>query len=149
VDGDRPATSPQSSPRSTAVERRPIGWWLKEADAALEGAFDAAVGAAGIHRRGWQILSTLAAGPTTRQHLADELARFDPAAVVGTVIDDLVARGWVVEGEPISLTDEGHVAAADLATRVGEIRGRVGAALPDGDYDTLVHLLGRLVAAIR
>jgi hypothetical protein len=71
--------------------RRPIGW-LKEADAALD-AFDTAIASAGTTRRGWQILTTLAAAPTPRAELAAGLAGFDDAATVGTVVDDLAERG--------------------------------------------------------
>jgi hypothetical protein len=139
VDGDRTA----------ATRQRPIGWWLKEADAALDDAFDRAVGAVGGSRRGWQILTTLASGPATRAELAEELARFDTALVLTEVVDDLIIRGWVTETDPLTVTTEGRAVEAELAERVGEVRRRVAAALPDGDYDMLVQLLARLVAAVR
>ena len=139
MDGDRTATTRQ----------RPIGWWLKEADAALDDAFAGAVGAVGASRRGWQILTTLASGPATRAELAEALARFDAAPVVTHVVDDLIARGWVADTDPLTVTAEGRAVEAELAERVGEVRRRVAAALADGDYDMLVQLLARLVAAVR
>ncbi len=145
MDGDRTATTPQRP----IGRQRPIGWWLKEADAALDDAFDRAVGTAGTSRRGWQILTTLASGPATRAELAEALARFDAAPVVAGVIDDLIARGWVAGTDPLAVTTEGRAVEAALAERVGEVRRRVTAALPGGDYDMLVQLLARLVAAVR
>jgi hypothetical protein len=172
-----PARAAPSGRSGRTTGQRPIGWWLKEADAALDGAFEAAVGSAGTSRRDWQVLTTLAAGPATRAELAAMLTRFDPAAVVGDVVDDLIARGWVAEpgqtdpatadpatADPatagsapagsarsgaLTLTDAGRAAEAELAGRVGQVRRQVADALPDGDYDRLVHLLDRLVTAIR
>ncbi len=103
----------------------------------------------GGSRRGWQILTTLASGPATRAELAEELARFDTALVLTEVVDDLIIRGWVTETDPLTVTTEGRAVEAELAERVGEVRRRVAAALPDGDYDMLVQLLARLVAAVR
>ena len=133
-----------------AVLRRPIGWWLKEADAALDAAFETAVGGhAGPGRRGWQVLTTLAAGPTGRSQVAAALARFDDAGAIDALVDDLVHRGWIVDGDPLMLTERGRDVETSLADRVGAVRRRVADALPDGDYDTLVQLLARLVAAVR
>lgn len=129
--------------------RRPIGWWLKEADAALDAAFDAALGTCMTTRRGWQIMTTVAAGPASRQQLADALAGFDIATGIDTAVDELVRRGWIRDGEPLTLTDEGRAAEADLADRVAAVRRRVVDALPDGDYDRLVQLLARLVGKVR
>ncbi len=95
------------------------------------------------------MLTTLAAGPATRAELAEALVRFDAAAAVDGVVDDLVGRGWVSGTEPLALTDAGRAAEADLAGRVEQIRRRVGEALPEGDYQMLVQLLGRLAAAVR
>lgn len=36
------------------VLRRPIGWWLKEADARLEAAFDNALAGQDVDPRGWR-----------------------------------------------------------------------------------------------
>ncbi len=51
--------------------RRPIGWWLKEADARI----DAALDGMDVDRRRWQVLTTLTEGPATVDDFADALRR--------------------------------------------------------------------------
>ncbi|HWT24085.1 MAG TPA: hypothetical protein VN213_11315 [Solirubrobacteraceae bacterium] len=127
---------------------RPIGWWLKEADARLDAAFARELAAFGVDRRGWQVLASLAAGPSTREQLAAALAPFDAPDVVDGVVDGLATGGWVSESDAgLQLTPEGAERRRQLAARVGTIRDRVGDALPGDDYVTLVRLLQRLVEA--
>ena len=52
---------------------RPVGWWLKEADARLDAAFDRTLAGRDVDRRGWQVLATLV--PWTEQ------ADFDLAGI--------------------------------------------------------------------
>jgi hypothetical protein len=72
---------------------RPIGWWLKEADARLDSAFDRALVGKGRTRREWQVLSTLAARPTGSDELAVALAAFGPADAILGLVRALQARG--------------------------------------------------------
>ena len=71
-----------TNPQGTS---RPIGWWLKEADARLDAAFDRSLTGRKVDRRGWQILATLARRPTPRDELVVSLSAFDSAAVVDAV----------------------------------------------------------------
>jgi hypothetical protein len=79
------------------ILRRPIGWWLKEADARLDAAFDSSLSAEGIDRRAWQVLATLARSPTPRADVVASLASFDDPRTVEGVIDRLEQRGWLEE----------------------------------------------------
>jgi hypothetical protein len=129
---------------------RPVGWWLKEADAALNAAFDAALEGTGVDRRGWQVLASLARGPVSRADLVASLAGFDPPAAVNAVLDDAVGRGWVEETDgSLQLTVDGLVQQQALAPRVDGVRATVSAALPQDDYVLLVTLLARLVEGVR
>jgi DNA-binding MarR family transcriptional regulator len=129
---------------------RPVGWWLKEADAALDAAFDAALEGAGVDRRGWQVLASLARAPTTRADLIAALAGFDPPAAVGRVLDDAIGRGWVEESAGLlQLTSAGRAQQQAVAPRVDGVREQVSAALPQDDYVLLVGLLARLVEGVR
>jgi hypothetical protein len=129
---------------------RPIGWWLKEADARLEAAFDLRLQAYGVRsRRGWQVLASAARAPVRRTDLVSDLSTFDPATTVDGLIDELVAEGWLADdGELLRLTPDGKDLHARLAAAIGEIRGWVAEALPGEDYSTLVDLLRRLVDAL-
>jgi len=129
--------------------RRPVGWWLKEADRRLDDAFERALQGPEVDRRGWQVLATLAGGPTTPSGLAGSLASFDSSAVVGDVVARLRAQGWVEEsGGLLRLTRDGEREHATLAPLVEGVRQQVAAALPPDDYVALVGLLERLVASL-
>jgi DNA-binding MarR family transcriptional regulator len=129
---------------------RPIGWWLKEADAALDEAFDAALAGDEVDRRGWQILSSLARAPVAPAELKASLDSFDPSSTVAAVLHHLRSRGWVGETEGrLHLTDAGAAKHAELAAHVDGVRAKVTAALSQEHHDQLVALLERLVEGLR
>lgn len=128
--------------------RRPLGWWLKEADARIEGAFDAALKGTGINRRGWQVLSSLAREPMRQDEVTAALGRFDDDETLSHVVSDLKSRGLVNDaGGRLQLTDQGVAVQRELAPKVERVRQQVSSALPQDDYVSLVRLLSRLVEA--
>jgi DNA-binding MarR family transcriptional regulator len=128
---------------------RPIGWWLKEADARLDAAFDRALEGVDVDRRTWQVLASLSRHPDSESGLAAALAAFDPPAVIHQVVADLEQRGWVVAApEGLRLTEAGSRQYQAIAPMVEQVRRRVGQALPDADYLSLVRLLRRLTEAL-
>jgi hypothetical protein len=134
-------------PRSTGF--RPIGWWLKEADARLEHAFDVRLRAHGVtSRRGWQLLASVARAPVGRVELVSELATFDPAETIEQLIGELEKEGWLTEEAGLlRLTSSGEELHTALRAQAVVIRNWVADALPGDDYATLVDLLRRLVEA--
>ena len=125
---------------------RPLGWWLKEADARLDEAFDRTFAAKGRTRREWQVLSTLASSPTPAEDLVTALSVFASAGEVAAVVDALTQRGEVAASDgTLRLTAAGDRTHAELATHVADVRRRVSGALPQDDYVALVGLLARLV----
>ncbi len=134
----------------TSNGSRPVGWWLKEADAALDAAFGAALAGDEVERRGWQILATLAGEPQRPKDLAAALTSFGSPSLLATELHHLRSRRWVGETDGyLHLTDAGAAKHAELAARVEEVRARVVAALPSEDYQLLVGLLRRLVEGLR
>src|SRR5664279_1520817 len=128
---------------------RPVGWWLKEADARLDAAFDRSLAGRDVDRRGWQVLASLARRSTPREELVAALAAFDSPAPVEVVVHGLSSLGWIEEdGGLLRLTAAGEREYAELAPLIEGVRGRVAAVLPPDDYITLVRLLERLVAAL-
>ncbi len=129
---------------------RPVGWWLKEADASLDAALDAALKGTDVDRREWQVLATLARGPVKRSTLLAALASFDPPEVLDRVLGGVLARGWVEEsGDVLGLTGEGSAQQQAVRPRVQEVRSRVSEVLPQEDYVQLLSLLARLVNGLR
>jgi DNA-binding MarR family transcriptional regulator len=128
---------------------RPVGWWVKEADAALEAAFDAALAGDDVDRRGWQILASLARGPESPADLKASLASFDSSSALAAALHHLRSRGWVTETQGLlHLTDEGAAQHEQLSGKVDAVRRAVATALPAEDYQQLVTLLARLVAGL-
>ncbi|MGI8880804.1 MAG: hypothetical protein ACR2KJ_09940 [Jatrophihabitans sp.] len=52
-----------------SAERRPIGWWLKTADARIEQVFDDVFESQSITRREWQVLEPVFRAPVTEPEL--------------------------------------------------------------------------------
>jgi hypothetical protein len=131
---------------------RPIGSWLREADAHITAAFDQAFATADLDRRRWQLLASLSRGPADRRSLATALRRFDTSADIDTVLDDLIGSGLVATGDDgrLRLTDAGAAVQQRAATQVDAVRGRVVDAQggDDDDYVQLVTLLAQLVDAL-
>lgn len=136
-------------PTDEEALKRPIGWWLKEADGQLNAAFDRALAGTGIDRRGWQILSTLASGPKSHAELVASLAPFDPASVIQRVVADLESQ-QLVEGSTglLELTPDGGRTHAELTPLVDGVRQQIRGALSSEDYVTLVQLLARLTESV-
>jgi hypothetical protein len=137
------------TPADDSALARPIGWWLREADARLDAAFDRALDGFPADRRGWQVLSSLARRPSGEADVAEALAAFDPPSVIHEVLAQLTSRGWVTEvDDALRLTEEGTRVHAAIAPLVDQVREQVSGALPRDDYVTLVRLLQRLTAAL-
>jgi hypothetical protein len=143
------ATSASRPDDTRSAGFRPIGWWLKEADARLEAAFDLRLRAYGVtSRRGWQVLASAARAPVRRADLVADLSSFDAAAAVEQVVDELAAEGWLTDDDgTLRLTPDGEDLHLRLSAGIAEIRGWVAEALPGRDYQTLVELLQQLVDA--
>lgn len=128
---------------------RPIGWWLKEADARIDAAFDVALSGTGVDRRGWQVLASARRGESTRGGLTAALGSFDPPDEVERVIDRYVSRGWLAQsGDLIRLTTVGAEEHEALVPVVAEVRRTVAEALSPKEYAVLTGLLARLAQAL-
>lgn len=78
----------------TTAQERPIGWWLERVDAQLDAVSSGLLEAeAGVGRRHWQVLNVVAHGAADLGVIEAALADVDDGGL-GTVVDDLAARGW-------------------------------------------------------
>lgn len=77
------------------AERRPIGWWLKTADARIEQAFEDIFEGQSITRREWQVLEPVSGAPVLESELLQKLKAF-----VGSqdAVDELRRRGLRADG---------------------------------------------------
>jgi len=127
-----------------SAERRPVGWWLKTADARIEQAFADALERQSITRREWQVLEPVSRAPVPESELLQELEAFAGAQ---DAVDELRRRGLLANGVDgvLTWTDAGHVTHGRAAAGVATVRGAVSAALPGENYATLLRLLADLV----
>ena len=130
-----------------SAARRPIGWWLKTADARIEQAFEDAFEGESITRREWQVLESLARAPVLESGLLQTLEAFAGAQ---DAVVDLRGRGLLAEGADgaLTLTDTGLAAHGRAAAGVETVRTTVSAALPGENYATLLQLLADLVEGL-
>jgi len=126
------------------VERRPIGWWLKQADALIEQAFEDAFDGGTINRRQWQVRESLARAPQSEPDLLKTLESFEGAQAA---VHELRGLRLLIDGPDgmLTLTHAGVAAHATAAAAVTKVRGAVSAALPAENYPTLSRLLSELV----
>ncbi len=127
-----------------SAERRPIGWWLKTADARIERAFEVVFEGQSITRREWQVLESVARAPVLESELLRTLEMFAGAQ---EAVDDLRRRGLLSGGGDVllTLTDAGQGAHASAAAGVATVRSAVTAALPAENYATLLQFLAELI----
>lgn len=78
-----------------SAERRPIGWWLRTADAGIEQAFEDVFEGQSITRREWQVLESAARAPVLESELLRTLEAFAGAQ---DAVDDLRRRGLLADG---------------------------------------------------
>ncbi|MFF2507772.1 hypothetical protein ACFVTY_31060 [Streptomyces sp. NPDC058067] len=57
-------------------EQRPLGYWLKHLDGAIEESMGPLFATDGLNRRGWQVLNAISYAPITIAELDETLAAF-------------------------------------------------------------------------
>ena len=123
---------------------RPIGWWVKRLDEALEQVVDTAVAGDGLTRRHWQVLHALGPGGMTEADLDAVLAPFGGP---GDALAELAGRGWVTRTTAgrLAHTVTGRAADARLFDRIGQLRRQVADGLSAEEYERTVAALSRMV----
>jgi DNA-binding MarR family transcriptional regulator len=134
-----------------SVERyamqRPIGYWVKQLDGAIEDAFAGVLSAERLTRRHWQVLSLVRETAPTREAVDAQLGVFDQrGCAANSALDELVERGWVerdADGRH-RLGPAGAAAYDDLARKVGVLRRRTSEGVREEEYRTAVDVLRRM-----
>jgi DNA-binding MarR family transcriptional regulator len=135
------------------MERKPIGFWLKELDRLIEGTLDRALADEGVTRRDWQLLNALEPAPTPRADVVEALRPFwgVEAAEPDAVLEGLIARGWALRdpADRFSLSPEGDAARSALLERVKALRIAIADGITPEQYNTTVETLGRMAENLR
>ncbi|MEZ5778528.1 MAG: hypothetical protein R3E44_09210 [Paracoccaceae bacterium] len=135
--------------RPTTPEDRPIGYWIKAADRALDAAIDSLHRGAGVDRRGWQVLN-LTSRNGGRIACGTMHEAFQPmltALEVDRQIEALETRGLLIRaGDYVEMTAAGEAAHARLAADQGAFRTSLMRNIDGQDYLAAVRVLHAIVA---
>ncbi|MFE5587602.1 MarR family winged helix-turn-helix transcriptional regulator [Kitasatospora sp. NPDC056531] len=130
-------------------EQRPLGYWLRHIDGAIEQRMARLFAADALRRRDWQVLNTVACGPLTVAEVDETMAAFRTAdePTVRPYLDGLATRGWVrIDPDAVALTDEGRAAHQRISAQAAALRKQLTACVTPEEFTTLTTLLQRLAA---
>lgn len=125
---------------------RPIGYWVKRLDAALENVLDSALARLGLSRRQWQVLNVLRPGPAAPADIEDAVRpagkggaaqQHDMAALVR---NKLV---FLVDGR-LALTDAGLALHAEVSRLLEATGHELTAGIGADEYAMAVSALERM-----
>lgn len=127
---------------------RPIGYWIKRLDAALELLLDSVLARLNLTRRQWQVINTLSSGPVSPADIKDILSPFNAADAGNAQERDLAAlvrKGlvFVLDGR-LSLTDAGVALHSKAAGLVEGSRHALMAGIGTDEYAMAVSVLERM-----
>lgn len=130
-------------------EDRPIGYWIKAADRALDGAIDSLHCAAGVDRRGWQVLNLTSrnGGRIGREALRAFFHPMLTASEVDRQIDALETGGLLIRaGDGVEMTAAGRAAHARLSADQEAFRATLMRDIDGDDYLAALSVLKGIVA---
>lgn len=128
------------------TSNRPIGFWIKAADQALDQAGDAAHAVDGFTRRRWQVLSLIVQRESiTLAGLVAELAPMMESDAVNAEVGSLKKGKFIDEiGSVLGMTEAGEKMHRRLAARQAEIRQQAMARIEQDDYTAAIRCLSRI-----
>jgi len=131
------------------VDHRPIGYWVKRLDRALEECFERDLIEVGMGRRHWQVLDALREDVRTEGEVERMLAPFwtEDAITWLEVLADLTDRALVTnESGVIELTPAGLALHQQLCLQVSASRQRLSEGISGEEYETATRVLERMTA---
>ncbi len=125
---------------------RPIGYWVKRLDAALERLLDSSLSRLGLSIRQWRVLNVLRSGPASPAEIEDTLRssakrgaaqQHDMAALVR---NNLV---FLLDGR-LALTDAGLALHAEVSGLFEDTAHELTAGIGTDEYATAVSVMERM-----
>ncbi|WP_433202370.1 hypothetical protein ACQP1G_12125 [Nocardia sp. CA-107356] len=126
--------------------QRPIGYWLKELDRLINACFEEDLATAGLTRRHWQMLNSLAEGPRPEVDVRDGLAPFwNDLSEWDIQLAYLVDRGDIADDSgTLALTDAGRTTHRAAFALIGKRRRAMLDGITDEQYVETVRLLEKM-----
>ncbi|WP_433683799.1 MarR family winged helix-turn-helix transcriptional regulator [Nocardia sp. CA-119907] len=128
--------------------QRPIGYWLKELDRLINARFEDDLAAAGLTRRHWQMLNSLAEGPRPSADVREGLAPFwNDLSEWDIQLAYLVDRGDITDDSgTLALTEAGRTTHQEAFALIGKRRRAMLDGITDEQYGETVRLLEKMAA---
>ncbi|MBT2514004.1 MarR family transcriptional regulator [Arthrobacter sp. ISL-30] len=126
---------------------RPIGYWIKRLDAALEAHLDSTLARLKLSRRQWQAINTLAETPISPEELAEALRPFwgDNSALRERELAALVGRGLIILSDGyLTLSELGYAKHAEANRLVEDSRRELSAGIGFDEYEIALSVLERM-----
>lgn len=126
---------------------KPIGYWTKRLDAALEAHLDSTLARLKLSRRQWQTLNVLAETPLSPEDLDEILDPFwgGDRRRRENELGSLVGRGMIIMvDDRITLSDLGHAKHAEAEQLVEQARRDLSMGIGIDEYAMAVSVLERM-----
>jgi len=130
-------------------EFRPVGYWVKRLDRAIEASFERDLATLGMQRRHWQVLNALREDIRSEGEIERMLEPFwtEDAISWDQVRTDLTERGLIVARDGmLELTEQGVMTHAEIGRKVAATRQRLANGVSGAEYELLVRVLERMTA---
>ena len=128
------------------MTKRPIGYWLREADRLITERGFAPLAERGLTRTHWQVLNLICDETPTKESIADSMKPFGTAEDMVAIVNDLCTRGWAERQDAhLAATESGQKARSELGPLVNEIRVQTMDGISDDDYQSTMRTLQRIV----
>lgn len=126
---------------------KPIGYWLKRLDAALEAHLDTTLARVKLSRRQWQTINTLAESPISPDELAEALRPFwgEDTKQRERELANLVGRGLIILSDGyLMLSESGRVTHRQANLLVEDSRRDLSAGIGIDEYAIALSVLERM-----
>lgn len=126
---------------------KPIGYWIKRLDAALEAHLDSTLARLKLSRRQWQTLNVLAEAPLSPEDLDGILNPFwgGDTRRRENELAALVGRGMIIMvDDRISLSELGHVKHLEAQRLVEDSRRDISIGIGIDEYAMALSVLERM-----
>ena len=135
-------------PTNKIDAKKPLGWYLKEADNQITVSFEDAFDKYCITRFHWTVLRSIAEKTSInfKTHY-EEVKYFLSLPRLKGVIDNLAIRGWITntEKDTYTLTDKGRAQFEEINGAYKLKLKQMMKGVSDEDYDTTVATLNQII----
>ncbi|MHA4812337.1 hypothetical protein ACX0G9_29855 [Flavitalea flava] len=126
---------------------KPIGWYLKEADALITRFFNSSLENSGITRSHWQVIKTIAdEGRLNKKEYYRRVNRFLTEQELEHILFSLLERGWLLlDKEDYFFTNTGKIEFERVETIQNQNREKMLAGTKPNDYYTTLTFLSLVI----